>query len=73
MTDRCTLRRLPLLALFVPAGQLPLAQAQDGGALIDPDELNIEEDEFVEVTPDIVRLRKIHLTENARKRSARGG
>lgn len=45
MIDRRTLRRLPLLALFLLAGQLPLAQAQDG-ALIDPDELNIEEDEF---------------------------
>ncbi len=33
----------------------------------------IEEDEYVEVTPDVIRLRKVHLTENARKRNARGG
>lgn len=33
----------------------------------------IEEDELVEVTPDVIRLRKIHLTENARKRNARSG
>lgn len=33
----------------------------------------IEEDEYVEVTPNSIRLRKIHLTENARKRVARGG
>ena len=32
----------------------------------------IEIDEYVEVTPQVVRLRKIHLTENERKRSARG-
>jgi GTP-binding protein len=31
----------------------------------------IEEDEYVEVTPKIVRLRKVHLTENARKRNSR--
>ncbi|QDU80640.1 GTP-binding protein TypA/BipA [Polystyrenella longa] len=31
----------------------------------------IEDDEFVEVTPTIIRLRKMHLTENARKRSSR--
>ena len=31
----------------------------------------IEYDEFVEVTPKIIRLRKIHLTENERKRHAR--
>jgi len=29
----------------------------------------IEEDEYVEVTPKIIRLRKIHLTENGRKRA----
>ncbi|MEC9007887.1 MAG: hypothetical protein VX877_01430, partial [Planctomycetota bacterium] len=29
----------------------------------------IEGDEFVEVTPGAIRLRKIHLTENARKRN----
>jgi GTP-binding protein len=29
----------------------------------------IEIDEYVEVTPKIIRLRKIHLTENARKRN----
>jgi len=29
----------------------------------------IERDEYVEVTPKIIRLRKIHLTENARKRN----
>lgn len=29
----------------------------------------IESDEYVEVTPKIIRLRKIHLTENARKRN----
>ena len=33
----------------------------------------IESDEYVEVTPQVVRLRKIHLTENARKRQHRGG
>ncbi|VAX38892.1 GTP-binding protein TypA/BipA [hydrothermal vent metagenome] len=32
----------------------------------------IEHDEYVEVTPAIVRLRKIHLTETDRKRSNRG-
>jgi GTP-binding protein len=32
----------------------------------------IEEDEYVEVTPKIIRLRKIHLTEQARKRQQRG-
>ena len=31
----------------------------------------IEADEFVEVTPKVVRLRKIYLTENARKQHAR--
>ena len=31
----------------------------------------IESDEFVEVTPNIIRLRKIHLTENGRKRNRR--
>lgn len=31
----------------------------------------IEEDEYVEVTPNVLRIRKIHLTENERKRSAR--
>ena len=29
----------------------------------------IQEDEFVEVTPESIRLRKILLTENARKRA----
>ena len=29
----------------------------------------VEIDEYVEVTPKIIRLRKIHLTENARKRN----
>ncbi len=36
----------------------------------------IEDDELVEVTPDAIRLRKILLTENDRKkagRSAKGG
>ena len=33
----------------------------------------IEEDELVEVTPDNIRLRKIVLSENARKKIARGG
>jgi GTP-binding protein len=33
----------------------------------------IEADEFVEVTPDAIRLRKIHLTENERKRRNRAG
>ena len=33
----------------------------------------IEVDELVEVTPESVRLRKTHLCENARKRSARQG
>jgi len=28
----------------------------------------IESDEYVEITPTVIRLRKIHLTENARKR-----
>jgi GTP-binding protein len=27
----------------------------------------IESDEYVEITPAVIRLRKIHLTENARK------
>ncbi|MEZ6058947.1 MAG: translational GTPase TypA [Planctomycetaceae bacterium] len=31
----------------------------------------IEWDEYVEVTPQVIRLRKTHLTENARKRFAR--
>jgi GTP-binding protein len=31
----------------------------------------IESDEYVEVTPDAIRLRKIRLTENERKREAR--
>jgi GTP-binding protein len=31
----------------------------------------IEDDELVEVTPDSIRLRKKHLTENARKKAAR--
>lgn len=31
----------------------------------------IEADEYVEITPTCIRLRKIHLTENARKRSNR--
>lgn len=30
----------------------------------------IQEDEYVEVTPVSIRLRKIHLTENERKRFA---
>lgn len=33
----------------------------------------IESDEYVEVTPNAIRLRKIHLTENERKRSNRKG
>ncbi len=33
----------------------------------------IEDDEYVEVTPSIIRLRKIRLTEQERKRGARGG
>jgi GTP-binding protein len=32
----------------------------------------IESDEYVEVTPAVIRLRKIYLTENARKRQNRG-
>ena len=32
----------------------------------------IEDDEYVEVTPAVIRLRKIYLTENARKRFGRG-
>jgi len=32
----------------------------------------IEDDELVEVTPDAIRLRKRHLTENERKRAYRG-
>ena len=31
----------------------------------------IERDEYVEVTPRVIRLRKIHLTEHARKRQRR--
>ena len=31
----------------------------------------IEADEYVEITPKVIRLRKIHLTENARKRANR--
>ena len=31
----------------------------------------IEDDEYVEITPDAIRLRKIHLSENERKRNAR--
>ena len=33
----------------------------------------IAEDEYVEITPESIRLRKIHLTENARKLAAKGG
>ena len=33
----------------------------------------IEDDEYVEVTPSIIRLRKIRLTEQERKRGNRGG
>lgn len=33
----------------------------------------IEDDELVEITPKNIRLRKRHLTENARKTQARGG
>src|SRR5690606_26549590 len=33
----------------------------------------IEEDEYVEVTPDNIRLRKIHLSEHARRKLARAG
>ena len=32
----------------------------------------IEDDEYVEVTPSIIRLRKIRLTEQERKRGSRG-
>jgi GTP-binding protein len=32
----------------------------------------IDEDELVEVTPKSIRLRKKHLTENERKRAAKG-
>ena len=31
----------------------------------------IEWDEYVEVTPEVIRLRKVHLSENARKRNRR--
>jgi GTP-binding protein len=31
----------------------------------------IEEDELVEVTPDVIRLRKIFLSEHDRKRQSR--
>jgi len=31
----------------------------------------IEDDEYVEVTPETIRLRKIHLTEQDRKRQGR--
>jgi GTP-binding protein len=31
----------------------------------------IEDDEYVEVTPKVIRMRKILLTENARKRGFR--
>ena len=30
----------------------------------------IDDDEYVEVTPKHIRMRKIHLTENERKRAA---
>lgn len=33
----------------------------------------IDDDELVEVTPQSVRIRKRHLTENDRKRASRGG
>ena len=33
----------------------------------------IEDDELVEVTPQTIRIRKRHLTENDRKRASRGG
>ncbi len=33
----------------------------------------IESDEYVEITPSVIRLRKIHLSEQARKRMQRGG
>jgi GTP-binding protein len=32
----------------------------------------IEDDEYVEVTPKVIRLRKIILTETGRRRSTRG-
>jgi GTP-binding protein len=32
----------------------------------------IEEEELVEATPQNIRLRKAHLTENQRKRAGRG-
>ena len=32
----------------------------------------IKDDEYVEVTPENMRLRKIHLTENARKQAVKG-
>jgi GTP-binding protein len=32
----------------------------------------IEEDELVEVTPEVIRLRKILLSEHDRKRQSRG-
>ena len=31
----------------------------------------IEDDELVEVTPTAIRIRKVHLTENARKRAGK--
>ena len=33
----------------------------------------IAEDEYVEITPESISLRNIHLTENARKLAAKGG
>lgn len=47
--------------LLKPPRDLPLEAALE----------YIEADEYVEVTPNVIRLRKIHLTENARKRAGR--
>ncbi len=48
---------------LTPATKFSLEQALDF----------IDDDELVEVTPKEIRLRKKHLTENARKKASRGG
>jgi GTP-binding protein len=48
--------------ILKPARKMTLEQALE----------YIEEDELVEVTPQNIRLRKNHLTENERKRADRG-
>jgi hypothetical protein len=37
-----------------------------------PEHEHVDDDELVEVTPQSIRIRKRHLTENDRKRAMRG-